>query len=222
MRRSSNVIGHWTPPATFVKIFPASQLISPIQDQIVNSLPTFVWSPILTPTVTPRMAAPRYRLQYDDDPNFGSPTTITTDGTTHTPPRSQSLADGTWYWRVAMIDANNIVGPYSTIQRFYKEYLPPTLLSPDQGSRVVDIPTFEWSPVPGAAYYRIQFADNALYNSSTTVNTDDTRYTPTNNLKESDYFWRVAIYDDDGKPGPYIEGRVLYSDYYVYLPFLKR
>jgi hypothetical protein len=208
MRRSDTVFGHWTPTLAFVKRSWPPQTIAPAADEIVNGQPTFTWTAVLTPTATPRLAAPRYRLQLSADPNFSSPQTYDTDSTSYTPDKGKSLADGTWYWHISALDAKNRPGAYSPTQRFYKEYRTPTLLSPAQGGTTSSSPVFEWAPLAGAAYYRIQIANNELFNGATSVTTDATRYTPTAQLGKGAQFWRVQMIDADGRAGPYELGRV--------------
>lgn len=221
MRRSSTVIGHWTPTMSFVKQSSAPTPLSPAYDARIAQQPTFTWAKVLTPTIEPRLAAPRYRLQVASDPNFTSPRTYNTTATSYTPVKSQSLADGTWYWRVAVLDANDNPGAYSLPQRFYKEYAPPMLLAPPQGGNVISVPTFQWAPIDGAAYYRIQYADNTLFNSPTTATTDNASHTPTGKLLKSNYYWRVQMYDIDGNPGPFEVGRVRVGSI-AYLPLVVR
>ena len=130
IRRSDTVFGHWTETMPFVKSSRPPQTIAPTGDEIVNAQPTFTWTAVLTPTITPRLAAPRYRLQWSSDPNFSTPTPkyVDTDSTSYTLDKGESLADGTWYWRVAVLqDASSKLGAYSPAQRFYKEYRSPIL-----------------------------------------------------------------------------------------------
>lgn len=207
-RRSSSVLGQWTPTMSFVKQSLTPTPLSPINSVVVNTQPTFKWTTILTPTAQPRVAAPLYRLQLDDDPNFGSPIVFTTESTALTLPDGSSITDGTWYWRVAVIDSNNNVGAFSAIQQFYKEYLAPKLLQPGQNGVISGVTSFEWAPVEGAAYYRIEIDDDQLFNSPLADDTDNTKYTPTKALTAKEYYWRVRIYDQDRKPGPFVTGRV--------------
>lgn len=212
VRRSSSVLGHWTPTMTFVKQSLAPTPLTPINGEIINDQPTFKWTAILTPTVQPRVAAAFYRLQVDDDPNFGSSTVFTTQSTAFTLPDGKSLGDGTWYWRVAVIDANNNIGSYSPTQQFYKEYLTPTLLRPGQNSVVSGATSFEWTAIDGAADYEIWIDDDPLFNTPIKATTDSTKYTPTQVLDKPQYSWRVRIYDEDGKPGPFANGLVKVQD----------
>jgi hypothetical protein len=221
MRRSSTVIGHWTDTMSFVKQSVSPMALLPTYDDTTAQQPTLTWAAVLTPTVEPRLAAPRYRLQVASDPNFSSPRLYDTTATSYTPLKGQSLADGTWYWRVAILDASSHLGTFGPTQRFYKEYRLPTLLAPPQGGSTSGVPTFEWEPVDGAAYYKIQYADNALFNSASSVTTDNTRYTPITKLPTANYYWRVRIYDADGNPGPFEVGRVRIGNT-VYLPVIMR
>jgi hypothetical protein len=207
-RRSRTVLGRWTPAMPFTKRSLAPAVLSPINGAIINEQPTFTWSAVLTPTEMPRIAAPRYRLQLGSDPNFSSPRTFTTDATSYTVAKGESLTDGTWYWRVAIIDAKGNVGAYSEPQQFYKEYLPPTLTQPEQGATVSGMTSFEWLPIAGAAYYEIEIADNPLFNSPSRVRTESTRYTPTSQMAPKQYYWRVRMFDTDRRPGPFEIGQI--------------
>lgn len=205
---------------TFVKQSLSPMPVSPVTDAVINHQPTFIWTAVISNAGSLRTSVPRYRLQWDDDPNFGSPVTVETWQTTYTLYRGQSLADGTWYWRVATLDGNNKLGAYSEAQSFYKEYLPPTLIFPTQGSRTGSDVAFEWTPLDGAAAYKIEYADNEAFNSARGIVTDQTRYTPFDLLKTADYYWRVKMLDDDNREGPFILGRFS-NTHLVYLPTLS-
>jgi len=144
----------------------------------------------------------------DDDPNFSSPSTYDTDATSYTPRKNERYKDGTWYWKVAVLDAANHVGPYSPPQRFYKEYVPPRIISPAQGTSTAGIPTFIWQPLDGAAYYKIQIDDNEFFSSPASYSTNHTTFTPVSNLTSGVYYWRVQMVDVDEQPGPFTVGRV--------------
>lgn len=211
IKRANNVIGRWTPTMSFVMQSVTPIPLAPVNSMIINGQPTFKWTAVLTPTAEPRIAAPIYQLQIDKDPNFGDPTTYKTQSTAFTIANNKSLADGLWHWRVAILYADTEGGnirAYSPVQRFYKEYLAPTLLQPGQNSVISGITSFEWSAVPEAAYYQIEIADNEQFNNSIKATTDNTRYTPTANLAPKQYHWRVRIYDYNKQPGPFVTGRI--------------
>ena len=221
MRRSYAIEGHWTPTMSFVKSSLWPIPLSPINDASTVAQPTFTWASVLTPTVQPRMAAPRYRVQIARDPSFSNAKTYDTEATSYTQKKGFSLADGTWHWRVGILDADNHLGTYSPTQRFYKEYLPPTLLWPEQGGVIPRTPSFEWTPLAGAAYYKFQIADNELFNRASSATTDNTRFTPTHDLGKGTFYWRVQMYDLDNNPGPLEVGRV-YIGSIVHLPFITQ
>lgn len=222
IRRSSKIQGRWSNSMSFVKSSLAPEPLAPINDVVVNQQPTFQWSRVLTPTDSPILAAPRYRLQVDKDPNFSKPAEFNTTATSYSLVYRQSLADGTWYWRVGVIDANKQLWTFSPVQQFYKEYRPPTPLQPAQGSTSLGVPNFQWVPLDGAAYYRIEVANNPLFNQAISATTDHTAYTPTGKLDNSEYHWRVQMVDKDRNSGPFVLGRVTIGGGVVYLPAIQR
>ncbi len=222
MRRSNSIIGHWTEAMTFTKASLWPTPLSPLPNSLLDRQPTLRWSPVLTPTATPRLAAPSYNVQIANNPAFNSPKiSQSTQSTTFSPAKGKSLSDGVWYWRVALVDGSNKTGPYSAPQEFTKEYPLPILTWPIQGGTVGPIPTFAWEPTVGAAYYKLEYADNSSYNKSTTVTTDLTRYTPTKSMSDGTYFWRVQMFDADRNPGALIEGSFRLR-FRIYLPMLLR
>ncbi|MCC6170244.1 MAG: hypothetical protein IT329_23700 [Caldilineaceae bacterium] len=209
MRRANEVYGQWSPVFSFTKRSLAPQPLAPINGAVVNQQPTFSWAAVITNSTDVnglRLAAPRYRLQWANNPEFQNATAVETDTTAYSLAERRSLEDGPWYWRVAMLDGDGRPGDYSPAQSFYKEYLQPTLIYPAQGSTPNPL-YFEWSPLAGAAHYRIEVADNPAFNRSRTTSTASTRFTPLDALTASEYYWRVQMVDYDGKLGPQIEGR---------------
>ncbi|HHY55649.1 MAG TPA: PKD domain-containing protein [Chloroflexi bacterium] len=224
MRRSGAVIGHWTETMTFTKSSVAPVLISaaPVsaagQSESIHRQPTLRWTAVLTPSQEPRLAASKYRLQVANNAQFLNPTiNIDTQATAYTPVTGKNLADGVWYWRVAMVDGNGNIGPYSPTQSFTKQYPPPLLVTtPDANGA----PLLAWTPIDGAAYYKLEYADNPNYNNSTKVSTDLTRYAPDKALPFSTYYWRVQLVDADGVSGPLDNGQFSYyvPATFVYTP----
>jgi hypothetical protein len=219
MRRSDDVLGQWTSIMSFTKTSLVPTLLSPISDAaaisetgvasvtIVDNQPTFIWATTISDTGELHIAAARYRLQWADNPQFNKPATIETEATAFTPAKGQSLSDGTWFWRVAIIDANGKAGPYSDAATFYKTYQMPKTVSPVQGSNLGETITFEWTPLDGAAYYILEIDDEEAFDRPIRVSTDNTRYTHVDKLEPGEYYWRVQMVDQDGKPGPTIPGR---------------
>lgn len=100
------------------------------------------------------------------------------------------------------------------------------MLQPAPDSLLSAITSFEWAAVPGAAYYQIEIDDDLLFNSPLREETDATKYTPTQNLPQGEYYWRVRIYDKNRKPGPFVTGRIQLQaanlTNAVYLPIVQR
>ncbi len=222
MRRSKEIIGHWSEPMTFTKTSLWPTPISPLIDSFLDRQPTLRWNPLLTPTLLPRLATPSYSVQVANNPAFTTPKiNQTIQSTSFSPSKGQNLADGVWYWRVALVDGNGKIGPYSPPQQFTKEYPLPNPTWPPQNMTVGSLPTFAWAAIDGAAYYKFEYADNSSYNKSTTITTDLTRVTPTKALPDNTYYWRVQMFDADRNPGSLIEGRFQLG-FRLYLPTLLR
>jgi hypothetical protein len=225
MRRSDTVIGRWSETQVFSKTSTIPTPLAPLTGTEVFVQPLFQWTAVLTPSVTstpPRLAAPRYRLQVDDELSFQSPAlNELTEATAYTPPKGKALADGTWYWRVALVDANGNPGPYSPVQRIFKQYPVPRLISPVQNAALGGSPTFVWEAVPGAAYYRIDVADNEGFANLFGGETVNTTLTATRDVGFGSYFWRVRMYDQDRNPGPVVRGNFTLGNV-VYLPLVRR
>jgi hypothetical protein len=56
------------------------------------------------------------------------------------------------------------------------------------------------------------------------VTTNNTRYTPTKVYANQNYYWRVAIVDEDGKTGPFNTATIIVNPYpyAVYLPLVVK
>ena len=221
MRRTSNIIGHWSDGMAFTKSSLWPEPVAPLDGAVLNHQPTLRWTAVLTPSEAPRLAAPAYRVQVANNPSF-NPIKLneTTQSTSYTPPKGKSLADGVWYWRVAFVDGAGKLHPFSPVQSFTKEYPLPTLIGPGQGENTGAAPTFTWTPIDGAAAYKLEYADNSSYNKSTAVTTELTNYVPTRAMPNSPYFWRVQMIDADRNSGPLIEGRFVVG-HKVFLPAIQ-
>ena len=92
MRRSRDVVGQWSPIQSFTKRSLAPTLLQPIDNELVNQQPVFSWTPVITNSGDLRIAAPKYRLQWDDDPNFGSPKSVDTESSAYALTERESLS----------------------------------------------------------------------------------------------------------------------------------
>jgi hypothetical protein len=225
MRRADNVLGAWTPTMPLDKNAVAPSPLSPLTSDpltLLHEQPTFVWTAVLTPTQSPRLAVPLYQLQVDNNEDFQSPAIdIATTATSYTPSKGKSLPDGQWYWRVAGYEATGNPGPFSAAQSFVKQYPLLTPVEPTSGGTTDKAPRFTWLTAPGAAYYILEVAQDAGFQEPAKYTTASTSYTPVAAGKHGLNYWRVKLVDHDGKEGPILNypfnlGRA------VYLPFVNK
>ncbi len=98
-------LGDYSEVAIFTKQYPITQLLSPKNNQTLQTTPTFSWSQVSEAT--------SYRLEISQFPTF-SPLYdgATTNNTSLIPLRIYDL-DHTYYWRVAILDHDGKIGPYN-------------------------------------------------------------------------------------------------------------
>jgi len=225
-----DVIGDWTPTEAFDLSLPAPVSLVHQPSGVVSQAPSLCWQPLVVSVGnTAVLAAYKYRVQVGRDLLFSTIfDTIDTEQACWTP--AKGYADGTYYWRVAMIDGNTParVGTSSSVAQFTKQYPIPVLIEPASGSNADSTPTFVWEPLSGAAEYRLEVSQfntfAPLYDS---VTTDNTRFTPTKQYVPGRlYYWRVAIVDKNGNLGPWQGATVIVGgtnlDPALYLPMIVR
>lgn len=225
MRRSDKVVGRWTETMTFTKRAETPLLVSPLGGVEIDEQPTFQWDSLLMPETEPKMATPRYQLQVANSPDFNgvgfdAPKYFKVDSTSYTPNERESMPDGDWYWRVALLDAKRQVGAYSPTQHFTKQYPAPTLITPPGHNFVPGTVNFSWQPIQGAAYYELQYDDSPIFESPGRITTDSVQATPTKNLPFGIYYWRVRMVDSDRNPGPYADSQISVYQTSIHLPMM--
>ncbi len=215
-KRFPNLINSWTNPQTFTLSLPRPTGLSHSPPGVVGRAPTLCWTPLITPTNNPILTAYRYRLEISDgDPTFSNLYELVNNLEQCCWTPVVGYADRTnYYWRVAMIDGQGRIGDYSAPISFTKQYPVTTLISPTHGSQSGETPTFVWTPVDGAASYRLEVSlyDNfgILYDS---VTTNNSRYTPLKDYTAGEtYYWRVAIKDKSGHSGPFNDATIILTD----------
>lgn len=166
------------------------------------AIPNFSWAPVL--------GATQYEIQISSDIAFGTGNikTVSTANTTYTPIKSiinNFLYDGEFYWRVRVKAPT--VGAWSEQRSFSKRWATPSadppnrpaLLFPAPGAAVqfLDYPGFSWSPVPGAAKYRLEIDDEQDFTTLVyyAENFPNTSHQPLLKLANGTYYWRVIPFD---------------------------
>ena len=230
VRRWGNVYNEWSPTQTFQLALPAPTNLTPNDPNaqaVVGAAPTLCWDPVIANLDgQPVMAAYRYRLQVSKgDPEFSAfYDALDVENNCWTP--TKAYEDGKYYWRVAMLDGENHQGAWSAVAEFTKQYPITTLLAPL--TLVLENPAFSWTPVQGAAAYRLQISQwptfSPMYDE---ILTHATQWTPLKNYDfPRTYYWRVAIIDKDGKLGPFNDAQIIFDPagqaYKVFLPTMKK
>lgn len=176
-------------------------LLEPANNSFPVFTPTFRW--------TAEKGAQFYRLQYSTDPTFNAGvTTIDTKNTTYTP-ESTLPNDVNYYWRVRTHSGAS-VSDWSPTWSFLKHwYLQPTLLTPTNLYQLIRFPVFNWTPVPGAATYKVEWnSENSFPPTSLNCigTTSNTSLVPDKwgigcASSTGLYYWRVTPFDGNGKQG---------------------
>ncbi|NJN44653.1 MAG: hypothetical protein HC806_08005, partial [Anaerolineae bacterium] len=171
-------------------------LISPSDGATLDfyEYPTFTWNKV--------MGAASYRLEIDTDTSFAFPLSysLITLATSHQP--TDKLANGFYYWRVVPLDGGSKDGTPSEAREVTMDYSHvPTLLEPLDGSFPTFTPTFKWTAVYGAEYYRLEYSTDPAFpatSATTVVTTRNTTYTPQATIKNDvDIYWRVRAHSGD-------------------------
>lgn len=216
VKRNGSVTNDWSGVQIFTLELPIPQNLQHYPGGTVGRAPTLCWDPLVqSQDSIPVLAAWKYRVQVSKDPTFTSIfDTVDTEQSCWT--SIEGYDDGNYYWRVAMIDGNSTAryGNYSPFATLTKQYPTTSLVSPISGSTINATPTFTWTPVNGAAKYRLQVSIAANFSSTyDSVDTNNTTFTPTKKYANNTYYWRVAIIDADGKVGPYNNATLILDPY---------
>ncbi len=185
------------------EVSPVPDLISPSNNTTTNdATPLFKWSSV--------PYASTYTIQISEESTFGTITlekTVTT--TQYELQLSESLSNGTYYWRIKT-DLSTGYSDYYTLE-VNKNI--PNLISPPDNVEITDSrPTFEFTKIEDASSYTLKISPSSSFSPSDTLtissgfNTGGTTvtYEMTSDLEDGTYYWKVAA---DGGP---------YSSYYKF------
>lgn len=182
------------PTTDFGAIWPTSPLV-------------FEWSPVAHAT--------SYIVVVATDPSLAQPVlgTVarpqTTTGTVLAFPGT--LNAGTYYWQITPVDADGHKGTPSQVGRFtwsWPSSLAVTVEDLNPAREVFD-PLLRWSDVPGAARYDVEVNVTDTFAPGSVVATQSVvgnATSPSKQLPNNTYFWRVRAVDADGRAGNYVTG----------------
>ena len=184
-------------PDVPVQLSPANQ-----SDPTLDFTPTFRWTAV--------RGANRYQLEYSTDPQLNNEVVRVAVRNTAWTPVEPLRNDVNYYWRVkaelGMFGSNPISTAWSPIWTFRKDWdILPTLLTPTNGFAWVRFPFFSWTPVPGAAYYKVEVDDAQDFNGSFYFwrNTSNLYFGVPQEYHGDvpTYYWRVTPMDMKGYAG---------------------
>jgi hypothetical protein len=176
----------------------APALQSPEHGAALNAVPPFTWAAV------PR--ATQYEVQIAADRGFGSIVPTGSFRTRNTAATLQnSLGDGTYYWRVRAIGANDKAGRWSPTRTLEKAWGIAPQLSEPGDALTIRWPArplaLRWSVVPHATKYVVTVAtDPSLANTVVgtaikPLETQGTVYTPPRSLGPGRYYWAITPVD---------------------------
>ncbi len=177
-------------------------LVSPQNETTTRELqPTLVWQSF--------SSAVSYQVQMSLDANIGGTIIFDTSGIANTQMQVAPHKLNTaiyYYWRVRAFLSSNTFSNWSSVWRFnivLNAPNPPNLISPPDGAiNVPFLPTFQWSHVDSADFYRVQVSRNV--NFSTIL--FDTNRVVSNQFQipvfyintGTQYFWRANASNSNG------------------------
>ena len=212
-----NEITQWSAAWEFAKTVAGSpDLLSPGPDSRFcagGEMPLLKWSPL--------ESAESYAIEFAQDEEFQDsygwfsyPFTVLDFG--ESGDRSQwDPINGTFYWRVWVLEANGVPGPKSQISYFSKTTIgAPSLTNPPDNSKFAssaDIPILQWESVADVSEYQLQlvydeapFSDGEGYFTVIDHNFDFSEYGVTPEIWRQFYGnlnWRIAGVDPEGNHG---------------------
>jgi hypothetical protein len=164
-----------------------------------NNTPAFSWSVVTDPSGV------SYIIQIDNNSDFSSPEVNVSGLTSSAYTTGAALADGTYYWRVRVVDGAGNSSAWSAVRSLIVDVTVPsvpTLLSPADGAKTNDAtPTLDWSDVtdPSGVTYSLQVANDSDF-TSLKVNASGVGPSTwtTATLAQVTYYWRVRAVDGTG------------------------
>ncbi len=98
-------MGNYSDTAVFTKQYPVTAWLNPASGSSSLGTPTFRWAPIF--------GAAYYRLEVARDKDFTNIVERVETNNTSWTPTSDYPSQRSYYWRVAMVDLGNFIGPYN-------------------------------------------------------------------------------------------------------------
>lgn len=189
------------------------QLSYPTDDALLtDTTPSFDWSDVT--------GAETYWIQISETDDFSSPlldikNIADSEYTLTIIDRLENKKE--YYWRVALTNSDGIVGAFTEPWSFSINLSAPALISPIDDAIITDTtPELDWSDIPGSAFYWIQLASDSNITTKVVDYQEATKspYIPIDSLpNKADYWWRVAMGNNDGVWSDFSDTRHFYLDF---------
>lgn len=182
----------WSPVASFKKQSPAVTQTSPVGGVSVSGTAPFRWAA--------QAFAQGYQIEVykNNDTTLSPANRIISDNTratAYTPLSPIPASSLPYLWRVRRVDSSGNLGPWSAPASFISTGTAPRLITPKAGVWVNAWHSyFEWTEVPGAVAYNVQFTGPG----NNQFTTQATAYAPTSPLASGTYTWKVTAVDAGG------------------------
>lgn len=175
-------------------------LAAPVSGAVLSFFddPAFAWDQV--------SGAAQYWFQISSSPgDFSSPIyDVYTAALKHQP--VEKIANGTYYWRVIPMDPAGHAGTPSEVRAITLGYGSsiadqiPQQVSPEHGASIPFTPTFAWTAVVGAEFYDLEYTSGPMcdFSAATSIQTQQTSYTPPFHIPKGIYCWRVRVVSGDG------------------------
>jgi large repetitive protein len=173
----------------------------------VDRMPVFTWAPV--------KGADHYEFQIAADKGFNSTAANGRQATKNTAVTlPTSLINGTYYWRVRSISADNKPSGWTKTRTLALKWAPVVnVTTPLDGASFItpstqpsDALILRWGPMAGAAQYAVSIATDPLLTTMITAGgnpevIDGTAYTVNGAVPDGIYFWSVTPLDAEGHKG---------------------
>ncbi|GGO87314.1 hypothetical protein GCM10011584_11620 [Nocardioides phosphati] len=191
----------WSPTRELTKKSRPLQQLSPVNGASVAGTPLLSWE---AAAYTGSYELEVYRNADTAASSVNRVLTVTTRQPAYVPTAPLPASTGAYVWRVRRHDATTAKypGPWSAWGRFTATGSTPTLVSPASGTwiRGNDI-YLDWSPVAGAASYRVTARDGGGRSmAGTPATTPATAWAPTYTAASGTWTWTVTALDTAGAP----------------------
>ncbi|WP_201348463.1 FecR domain-containing protein [Neptunomonas japonica] len=174
--------------------------LKPLNEQVIRGIPpVFQW--------TQSANASAYRLQISASEDFSGPLLLDQKGVERASySLEKSLANGSYYWRVASLSSEKELGPYSVARQFRQDPVPlaPELVvSPEEGKLTVSLAG------EVAQQYHIQISESDSFDElivDKLTKQHEMTFSRATNLQ----YMRIRVVESDGYKGPWGATQLIY------------